>query len=93
MVSIESRFFPDLSVSGDKLSHRRHITPCDYNNKLKPDTIKQLDEIFADTLDVLGYDKWDGMVADNQKADDVESLSRLVINRDNKLKEAKASQS
>ena len=44
----------------DVLHHVRHVSPGDYRIKLKPSTIRHLDEIFADTLERLGYEKCTG---------------------------------
>ena len=41
----------------DVMAHMRHVTPGDHRAKLKPSTIRQLDEIFSDTLDTLGYER------------------------------------
>jgi hypothetical protein len=43
----------------DLMNHVRHVTPGDYKAKLKPSTIRQLDEIFSDTLECLGYAKYE----------------------------------
>lgn len=41
---------------GEKIeSHRRKATPGDYKEKLKPETIVQLNARFSEVLDVLGY--------------------------------------
>ena len=40
----------------DVMSHVRHITPGDHKNKLRPETIRRLNEIFADTLRTLDYE-------------------------------------
>ena len=48
-------YFPKRD--SDVMSHVRHVTPGDHKNKLKPETIRQLNEIFSDTLDALGYQK------------------------------------
>jgi hypothetical protein len=50
-----SALFPRRS--NDVMSHVRHITPGDYKNKLKPETIEKLDDIFSATLETLGYEK------------------------------------
>jgi hypothetical protein len=39
----------------DVWSHKRKVTPGDHREKLQPDTIRQLDGIFATVLDKLGY--------------------------------------
>jgi hypothetical protein len=41
--------------SSDVMSHVRHVTPGDFRNKLKPQTIKRLNEVFAEVLDRLAY--------------------------------------
>jgi hypothetical protein len=41
----------------DVMQHVRHVTPGDHKAKLKSSTIKTLDEIFAETLDALGYER------------------------------------
>jgi len=46
--------------NGDVMSHVRHVAPGDYRTKLQPATIFKLDEIFADTLERLGYAKYRG---------------------------------
>lgn len=48
-------FFPKRAH--DEMNHVRHVTPGDHKLKLKSSTIAQLDEIFADTLDALGYER------------------------------------
>ena len=55
LVALSPTFFPKRTT--DIMNHRRHITPGDYKEKLKPSTIRQLDDIFGNTLDVLGYEK------------------------------------
>lgn len=55
LVAQSSTFFPKRTI--DVMTHVRHVTPGDHKNKLKPATIKQLNEIFSDTLDALGYEK------------------------------------
>jgi hypothetical protein len=55
LVSMAPRLFPKRSQ--DVMNHLRHVTPGDYRNKLKPETIRQLDAIFAGTLDALGYER------------------------------------
>lgn len=39
----------------DKYSQRRQVTPGDHRRKLKPDTIRALNERFGDVLKALGY--------------------------------------
>lgn len=56
LVAQSADFFPKRS--GDALSHVRHVTPGDYKAKLQPATIRQLDELFSDVLDALGYPKY-----------------------------------
>lgn len=58
LVAQAPSLFPRRSV--DALHHVRHVTPGDYKSKLRPDTIGQLDEIFSDVLDALGYRKYAG---------------------------------
>ncbi len=55
LVAQSPTFFPKRTT--DVMTHVRHVTPGDHNNKLKPSTINQLNEIFSDTLDALGYKK------------------------------------
>ena len=58
LVAQSSAFFPKRSA--DALHHVRHVTPGDYKSKLQPATIGQLDEVFSDVLDALGYQKYGG---------------------------------
>jgi len=58
LVAQSPAFFPRRSA--DALNHVRHVTPGDYKTKLLPATIQQLDEIFSDTLEALGYPKYAG---------------------------------
>jgi hypothetical protein len=51
-------FFPRRS--SDAMTHVRHVTPGDYLSKLRPPTIRRLDEIFSDALDALGYQRYAG---------------------------------
>ena len=44
-----------VSRKEDAWSHKRKITPGDHREKLQPETIRQLDQIFAPVLDRLGY--------------------------------------
>ncbi len=39
----------------DVWSHKRKVTPGDHREKLQPETIRRLDEIFASVLEKLGY--------------------------------------
>jgi len=39
----------------DVWSHKRKVTPGDHREKLQPETIRQLDRIFATVLERLGY--------------------------------------
>ena len=39
----------------DAWSHKRKVTPGDHREKLQPETIRELDRIFADVLERLGY--------------------------------------
>ncbi|MGK7907003.1 MAG: sulfotransferase domain-containing protein [Synechococcus sp.] len=55
LVAQSSTFFPKRTR--DVMNHVRHVTPGDHQNKLKPSTIQQLNDIFSDTLDALGYEK------------------------------------
>jgi hypothetical protein len=45
---------------GDVMNHVRHVAPGDHRTKLQPATIAQLDEIFADTLERLDYERYAG---------------------------------
>lgn len=54
LVNLSPKFFPKRSQ--DVMNHVRHVTPGDHKNKLKPSTIAQLNEIFANTLKTLSYD-------------------------------------
>lgn len=55
LVTLSPRFFPKLD--DDAMNHVRHVTPGDHRNKLKPETIQQLNVIFSSTLDALGYSR------------------------------------
>jgi hypothetical protein len=51
----------DFTVSReDPNSHKRQVQPGDHRRKLKPETIRLLDEIFADVLDALDYPRSSG---------------------------------
>jgi hypothetical protein len=39
----------------DVWSHKRKVTPGDHREKLQPETIRRLDQVFAPVLDRLGY--------------------------------------
>lgn len=54
LVEQESTFFPKRT--NDVMNHIRHVTPGDHKEKLKTSTIEQLNNIFSDTLDALGYE-------------------------------------
>jgi hypothetical protein len=56
MVSLAPKLFPKRSE--DVMQHVRHVTPGDYRAKLQPGTIRQLDAIFADALEALGYERF-----------------------------------
>jgi hypothetical protein len=46
----------DFSVAcEDPGAHKRQVMPGDHRRKLQPATLRQLDEMFADVLDTLGY--------------------------------------
>jgi hypothetical protein len=46
-------FFPERRV--DVMAHVRHVAPGDHRNKLKPATIRQLNEMLGDILRALDY--------------------------------------
>lgn len=48
-------FFPKRD--SDVRNHVRHVTPGDHRAKLQPATIQRLNQVFADVLDALHYDK------------------------------------
>ena len=39
----------------DVRSHKRKVTPGDHREKLRPETIRELDQVFALVLEKLGY--------------------------------------
>jgi hypothetical protein len=48
----------DFTVSReDPNSHKRQVQPGDHKRKLKSETIDRLNEMFAEILDTLGYDR------------------------------------
>ena len=55
MVGQSETYFPKRTT--DALEHVRHVTPGDHKEKLRPETIEKLDEIFSGTLDALGYER------------------------------------
>jgi hypothetical protein len=55
LVSQADALFPRRPT--DVMQHVRHVTPGDHKTKLMPSTIRTLNEIFAETLDALGYEK------------------------------------
>lgn len=46
---------PAAEPTEDKWAHRRQATPGDFERKLKPETIRRLDEIYAPALEGFGY--------------------------------------
>lgn len=54
LVANSQQIFP--ARTHDVMQHIRHITPGDHKNKLKEKTVMELNYIFRDVLDVLGYD-------------------------------------
>jgi len=54
LVSLAPQFFPKRTQ--DVMHHVRRVTPGDHKNKLKPKTIAELNTIFADILETLGYE-------------------------------------
>jgi hypothetical protein len=53
LVARRRTLFPKRDL--DVMSHVRHVTPGDHKDKLQASTIRRLDEIFAGTLEQLGY--------------------------------------
>jgi hypothetical protein len=53
--ALADTFFPRRAQ--DARNHVRHVTPGDHKTKLQPGTIQRLDEIFADVLDALHYER------------------------------------
>lgn len=53
LVSLTPQIFPKRTQ--DVMHHVRHITPGDHKNKLKAETINELNRIFKDVLDMLNY--------------------------------------
>jgi hypothetical protein len=54
-VALAPTFFPKRD--SDVRNHVRHVTPGDHKTKLQPATIQRLNEIFADVLDALHYER------------------------------------
>lgn len=53
LVALSPQIFP--ARTQDVMHHVRHITPGDHKNKLKAETIDELNHIFKDVLDALNY--------------------------------------
>lgn len=49
------RYRNEFKTSGEKMQHKRRITPGDFRDKLQPDSIKILNERFAAVLDRFDY--------------------------------------
>jgi len=54
LIALSPQFFPKRTQ--DVMHHVRRVTPGDHKNKLKPKTIAELNTIFADILETLGYE-------------------------------------
>ncbi len=53
---VESRHAETVKPAGEDIwSHKRKVTPGDYKEKLKPETISELNVRFSEVLDALGY--------------------------------------
>ena len=53
---LRAKYAPTLDVSReDKWAHRRKITPGDFREKLRPETIDRLNAVFNDTITRLDY--------------------------------------
>lgn len=53
--ALAATYFPKREA--DVRNHVRHVTPGDHKTKLQPATIQRLNEIFADVLDALHYER------------------------------------
>lgn len=53
LVALTPQLFP--ARSQDVMQHVRHVTPGDHKNKLKAETIDELNHVFKDVLEALGY--------------------------------------
>ncbi len=50
------KFQDEFTVSTEDIyRHKRQVTPGDHRRKLKPETVAELNAIFADVLQLLGY--------------------------------------
>jgi len=49
------RYRNEFKTTGEKMQHKRRITPGDFRDKLKPDTIKILNRRFGSVLDRFKY--------------------------------------
>lgn len=65
----QSRYVEELALEApnlfprrerDAVNHVRHVAPGDYRQKLQASTIRRLDDIFAETLERLGYERYAG---------------------------------
>lgn len=54
LVALTPQLFP--ARSQDVMQHVRHVTPGDHKNKLKAETIDELNHVFKDVLEALGYE-------------------------------------
>jgi hypothetical protein len=53
---VMSRYAETVKPSGEDVwSHKRKVTPGDYKEKLRPETISKLNQRFSEVLDALGY--------------------------------------
>jgi len=53
---VTSRHAETVKPAGEDIwSHKRKVTPGDYKEKLKPETISELNVRFSEVLDALGY--------------------------------------
>jgi hypothetical protein len=55
LVAQSPALFPRRTT--DAMDHVRHVAPGDHKNKLESSTIRELDLIFFETLNALGYEK------------------------------------
>jgi hypothetical protein len=53
--SLFLKYNQEFKIKTETMVHRRKITPGDHKEKLKPETIKELNSIFRNVLEVLGY--------------------------------------
>ena len=81
---VERRYAKTVKPTAENIwSHKRKVTPGDYKEKLRPETISELNLRFSEVLDALGYSS--SQYEMNQRSSRSRQIRRWIISTKNRF--------